>query len=243
MRLILVLFGFFGFLPAFAQQLIINEVLSANDRIIRDPEGDFDDYIELYNPSTSNMNIGGYFLTDNKDSLKKCQIPAATQLAPKGYLLIWIDGEMEQKGIHCSFKLNAKGERIILSDASLAKLDEINLKRQFADVAYGRIPNGGNNWNYLPPSPGTPNAEGSVLGLDRAKKGDKVKVKAGADKSTLHVEVEKAGKLAYRIADKEEKILLKGSVEGKGQISLSSLENGRYILFIGKSEYRILKQK
>lgn len=227
---------------AVAQKVVINEILSANDRIIRDPVGDFDDYIELFNPTGTDIKIGGFFITDNKDSLKKCRIADGIVLNAGAYLLVWIDGEMEQEGVHCPFKLNSKGERIILSDPLFNKLDEVNLPRQFSDVSYGRIPNASGNWVYLPASPAAANAPGRVLGLDRSKRGEKMKVKVAPSKDKLLVELDKPGKLAYRVMDKESKIFLKGTIETKGEIALNILSDGRYLLVIGKTEYRILKQ-
>jgi hypothetical protein len=227
---------------ASAQTIVINEILSVNDRAMRDPIGDFDDYVELFNAGKSAVSLAGYFISDDKDTLNKCRIPAGVSVPSGGYLLIWLDAEMDQEGIHCPFKLNAKGERILLSDPSLNKLDEINLKRQFADVSFGRLPSGGTEWQYIPPTPAAANSRGAVLGIDRSKKGQKIKVSAAASKDKILVEIPKEGKLAYRVIDKEQKVHLKGVVAIKGEISLTSLANGRYKLLIGKNEYRILKQ-
>ncbi|MCB0481593.1 MAG: lamin tail domain-containing protein [Flavobacteriales bacterium] len=226
---------------AIGQTVMINEILSSNDKVIRDPIGDFDDYVELYNPTNAAVNIGKYFITDDKDSLFKCMIPTGTMISANGYLLVWIDGEMDQEGIHCNFKLNSKGERIILSNASMDKLDEINLKRQYDDIAFGRIPNGGSEWNYMNPTPNKANVKSKVLGKDRSKKGEKMSLAIDPSKDKFNVSIDDGGKLAYRVMDKEDKIFLKGNIDGKGEINITSLPNGKYNLVIGKNEYRIIK--
>lgn len=227
------------------QDIVINEVLSSNSKTVRDPIGDFDDYVELYNRSNQAVDVSKYLLTDEKDSLFKCILPAGTRIPAKGYLMVWADAEMDQEGIHCPFKLSSKGERVILSDRDINKLDEVNLKRQYEDVSFGRYPSGGDTWRYMNPSPSKANLNSRVLAVDRKDKDDKVKIKVKVDESkqALNVKVD-SPKMAYRLTDKDERILLKGQIEqGEGKVSLSSLETGKYRFLIGKSVYRVLLVK
>ena len=39
--------------------------MSKNDTSIRDNDGDFSDWIELYNSSNNPINLNGYYLSDN----------------------------------------------------------------------------------------------------------------------------------------------------------------------------------
>ena len=169
-------------------------------------------------------------------------IPSGTIIPAKGYVMIWLDGEQNQEGIHCNFKLSSKGERIILSNSSFDKLDEIKLKRQYPDISFGRFPDGVKEWRYMNPSGGKSNLKSKVLGEDRKKKGEKMKLKIDPSKEKFLVEIENNGKLPYRMIDKDEKILLKGTIDTKGEIVITSLANGKYTLLIGKNEYRILKE-
>lgn len=242
MRIIMTSFLLLSTTILISQNVVINEVLSVNDKSQRDPIGDFDDFIELHNPSSKAVNISKYFISDDKDSLIKCMIPSGTTIPAKGFILIWVDGETNQEGVHCNFKLSSKGERIILSNSNFDKLDEINLKRQYPDVSYGRFPDGSDEWKYMNPSGGKMNVKSKVLGEDRKKKGEKMKLKIDPGKDKFLVEIENDGKLPYRVMDKEEKILLKGTIDKKGEIVITSLDNGKYTLLIGKNEYRILKE-
>ena len=242
MRIIMTSFLLLSTTLLIGQNVVINEVLSVNDKSQRDPIGDFDDFLELYNPSDKSVNIGKYFISDDKDSLIKCMIPSGTIIPAKGYVMIWLDGEPNQEGIHCNFKLSSKGERIILSNSSFDKLDEIKLKRQYPDISFGRFPDGAKEWRYMNPSGGKSNLKSKVLGEDRKKKGEKMKLKIDPSKEKFLVEIENNGKLPYRMMDKDEKILLKGTIDTKGEIVITSLANGKYTLLIGKNEYRILKE-
>src|SRR5258708_30796164 len=59
--------------------IVVNEVL-ANSPGTKDA-------VELYNPSSSAANLGGWFLTDNPGTPKKFRIPDGTVFAAGGYLV------------------------------------------------------------------------------------------------------------------------------------------------------------
>ncbi|MCD4664817.1 MAG: CotH kinase family protein, partial [Bacteroidales bacterium] len=46
-------------------KLFINEFMADNDNIIADPQGEYDDWIELYNGGTQYINMGGKYITDD----------------------------------------------------------------------------------------------------------------------------------------------------------------------------------
>ena len=49
----------------FSQQIYINETISLNDTVLADVNSNYSDWIELYNGSTSDMALGGYYLSDD----------------------------------------------------------------------------------------------------------------------------------------------------------------------------------
>ena len=53
----------------------INEVMSNNELIVADMDGDFSDWVEIYNPDEEDINLEGYFLTDNFNNLTKWTFP------------------------------------------------------------------------------------------------------------------------------------------------------------------------
>jgi hypothetical protein len=75
--------------------LVINELMASNNTSIQDPQGQYDDWIEVYNYGVNAVDIGGMYLTDNPSSPTKWQVPgnnpAVTTITAGGYLLIWAD--------------------------------------------------------------------------------------------------------------------------------------------------------
>ncbi len=62
-------------LDANAQELMINEIMASNTTTIRDEDGDYPDWIELYNNDSVPINLNGYGLSDDFNESFKCTIP------------------------------------------------------------------------------------------------------------------------------------------------------------------------
>ncbi|MEJ2627699.1 MAG: CotH kinase family protein, partial [bacterium] len=125
--------------------LVINEFMAANDAAFADPQGDYDDWIEIYNRSTESFSLKGLYLTDNLGNLKKWAFPD-TVLHGQDYLIIWADKDEDDfPGLHCSFKLDKSGEVIALIDQDENDNQIINaciFDAQETDHSMARIPNG-----------------------------------------------------------------------------------------------------
>lgn len=72
----------------FSQNLVINEIMSSNSSVLADEDGDFPDWIEIYNPTDSEINLNNYSLSDNLTSLKKWTFPERI-IQPKDFLIVF----------------------------------------------------------------------------------------------------------------------------------------------------------
>ncbi|MGE5294897.1 MAG: lamin tail domain-containing protein, partial [Solirubrobacterales bacterium] len=152
--------------PAQAASLAINEVMASNSATKADPQGQYDDWIEVYNYGDTPIDIGGMYLTDDPNEPTRWQIPAAdpglTTIAAGGYLLIWADGDTEAEGLHADFKLSSGGEELALFGVDgVILIDSLAFPELSADVSYGRYPDAGDALRYfVAPTPGAANQEG-----------------------------------------------------------------------------------
>ncbi len=121
--------------------IVINEIMAKNESVVADQSGDYDDWIELYNLSASNVSTSGLFLSDDSTNLLKWPIPEKT-IPSDDYLIIWADNDSDQEGLHANFKLSSSGENLFLSYDSLSILDAVSFSTQNPDMAFARIPNG-----------------------------------------------------------------------------------------------------
>jgi hypothetical protein len=148
-----------------SDNIVINEFMADNDNIIPDPAGDYDDWIELYNPTPDSILLTGRYLTDKPDQLNKWQFTQQDlYLNPGEFLLVWCDEDSGQAGIHTNFALSKGGEFIALVDTDgVSVIDSITFGPQITDTSYGRFPDASNNWYFMEiPTPGSSNIATSV---------------------------------------------------------------------------------
>jgi spore coat protein CotH len=139
-----------------AKNLVINEIMAANKSVVADQNGEYDDWIELFNNSDQETPLKGYFLSDQFDNLVLWAFPDTT-IAAYDYLTIWADEDSEQVGLHANFKLSASGETLFLVDSNAAIVDEITFGAQKEDISFGRFPDGTGTFKRMYPSFSGPN--------------------------------------------------------------------------------------
>ncbi len=141
--------------------VVINELLAVNDTTLADPQGKYDDWIELRNRTSETVDLTGRYLTDDPEEPRKWAFPEGTTLPADGYLLVWADNdEKDTPGLHAGFKLPASGGQVFLvdTDANLnLALDAVTFGAQTADRAYGRTAADPDAWSVLDPTPGAAN--------------------------------------------------------------------------------------
>ena len=125
-----------------ATSVVINELMASNQTTVADQDGEFDDWIELYNTSANAVDLTGHFLTDNNENLTKYDIPDGTTIGGNDYLIVWADEDGMQAGLHANFRLSRDGEAVYLIDPDLEVIDMVTFGPQETDVAYARQPNG-----------------------------------------------------------------------------------------------------
>ncbi len=129
--------------------LMINEVVADNLSTWKDEKGIYADWIELYNPTKSTINLKGYYLSDTKNELTKWAFPNV-DIESDGYLIIFCDGDMEEGNLHANFFINAGKETIYLSDENENIIDSIKLEDQQCDISYGRMHANADAVGFLP---------------------------------------------------------------------------------------------
>ena len=126
----------------------INEWMADNTATLADPaDGDYEDWIELYNPGTNTVFLTGYFMSDTLTNTTQWAFPDGTQIAPRGYLLVWADGETGQNSpsrvdVHAIFSLAKGGESIGLFAPDGTLIDGITFGLQTNNISQGRFQDG-----------------------------------------------------------------------------------------------------
>ena len=139
--------------------LKLNELMAVNASTLEDAQGNTPDWIEIYNAGSTDLDLGGMYLTDDPLLLTRSQIPAGTVVPAHGYRLLWADGQ--GVGDHLTFKLSGAGEALVLydrADRGYAPVDAVYFDPQTPDVSWGRYPDGEAAWYAMvSPTPGAAN--------------------------------------------------------------------------------------
>ena len=132
--------------------VVINEFLVSNDLTIADQDGEYDDWIEIYNKGTVAVDISGYTLTDDLSDFTLFAFPTGTSIADGEYIIVWADEDVNQTGYHADFKMSSNCESLTLTDASFTILDQVIFSEQDEDISYGRFPNGTGIFQIMNPT-------------------------------------------------------------------------------------------
>ncbi|MDB4808549.1 CotH kinase family protein [Verrucomicrobiales bacterium] len=167
MRSFLVFLLLFNIGLARSSAFVITEFMAINDALHADEQGEFDDWVEVYNPEDAPQDLGGLYLSNDREDPTLWRLPGDTVIAPLGRLLIWLDNDPEQGPLHAPLRLSGAGGVVILTDRDgETLLDEIEYPAQHPDIAFGRAaPEAEATIFLLRPTPGEPNDPTGVFAI------------------------------------------------------------------------------
>ncbi len=132
-------------------KLLINEVSSnAGDPI--------PDWIEIYNPGSSDIDITGFGVYDKVAAIFK--FPAGTKVPAKGYFVVLCDvatAATDPTNV-AAFGISSAGEGVSLVDKNLAVIDQVTVPAMPLGISYARIPDGGPTFTNANPTKGKANS-------------------------------------------------------------------------------------
>ena len=145
--------------------VVINEVMADNGGSLLTADGNASDWIELYNPGATDMDISGWRLCDNPEKKwKKWEaLPEGTVVPAGGYLIVWADDftGLTNGEVHVNLGLSSKGEAVALAAAEGEIVDSFEFGPQYADVSFGRDPSDLDRLVYFgTPTPAAANGDG-----------------------------------------------------------------------------------
>ncbi len=120
--------------------LLINEFEAKNVSTIQDNYGEYDDWIEILNISNQNINLNGYYITDDISAKTKNKFTingTDLTIAPGGFLILWADNDLTQGSNHLNFKLG-DSSLIALYSPALVLIDSVTYLRQYENISMGR---------------------------------------------------------------------------------------------------------
>lgn len=223
--------------------LVINEFLASNDTVQADQDGDYDDWVELYNNGTVAIDLGGYRLSDDASDFNQFSFPTGTMLNPDSYIVVWADKDLTQTGYHADFKISASGETIYLADMSLNIIDSVSFSTQTTDIAYGRYPNGTGSFQAIGATFSAENIismPSGVFGIDSEK--TKMTLYPNPANNSFNIRLAEVSNTPINLSvfDMQGKMVYSNFMDNTIRINTSDWAAGLYLVKVGTTTAKLM---
>jgi spore coat protein CotH len=222
--------------PFDTKTIVVNEFMATNTGVVKDPFGENEDWIELYNVTDQDIDMKGYYISDNPTNSRKFRFKENTIIKANGYLIIWADENGSQGPLHVNFKLAAGGESIILSDSNATILDSVTFGQQVSNQSAARIPNGTGNF-VIGAHTLNKNNEG-LNDIQDVYKDEELLVYPIPNSGDFIVENKGENKLPIILMDVIGRKVKEISLDSKEKINIENVQKGIYYV---KSNYSMIK--
>lgn len=145
----------------------VNEIQAINLTGPLDNAGEREPWIELYNAGSNIVSLDGWFLTDTYTNLARWSFPSGRSIAPRQFLMVWLDGEPEESSVdslHASFRPPPPDGQVALVFPTAGGLAVLDYAKPLlaADRSCGLYPDGapGTGQTFFLPTPAAPNHPG-----------------------------------------------------------------------------------
>jgi len=200
-------------------QVVINEFSASNLHSHLDNFNRTEDWIELYNNSSSTIDLAGYHLSDKESKPMKWAIPPGTSIPAGGHLLFYCSGRDGNflNQYHTNFKLSQTSGKdiVVFADPAGVILEQYELEITSVEHSRGRLQDGGQDWGIFTFS--TPrnsnNGSDSYIGYTAAPSMDK---EAGYYN----------GSVTVSISNNEPNSRLRYTIDGTNPTSNSTIYSG-----------------
>ncbi len=201
--------------------LLINEFMADNDNTIADNNGEYKDWIELYNNSTDSIFLADYYLSDNASTPLEWQLPAEYLKAGE-FALFWASSDTTAGDYHTSFGLSKGGEEILLSKSRNGQMDTadfISFGAQTKDQSFGRSYDASPNWITF--SVPTPDATNGTFGLDDSHLNLNFHVYPNPYTQSFYLENVYKNTLVFQLSDLAGRTIMEGKLAPTATIRIS----------------------
>lgn len=159
------------------QAVKVNEVMAKNLTTLMDNFGEYEDWVEIYNPLGTAVNLSGYYFSDNPEIRNKWQIPGtfpdSVTVPANGWRLFYCDADLNQGVLHNNFSLSNGGEYVgLFGPDGFSLVDEVQWTFMGADTTYGRLYDGYAEWvQFTTAATVTPEASNGTapIGVEEAE--------------------------------------------------------------------------
>lgn len=129
--------------------LVINEIMTANIDMFLDPSLNYGSWIELYNPTDADIDITGWYLSDDPADLQQYPLGSRKRIVPaNGFLNLWMGHVDDYCQDQLEFSLLNESGSVTLSDADGNPVSEVWYPQSLPRISWARTSDGGEEWSY-----------------------------------------------------------------------------------------------
>ncbi len=228
-----------------AGDVAINELMASNTKTATDNNGQYDDWIELFNKTATAVNVGGWFISDDATNLNKWKIPTGTTIPANGYLIVWADEDSSQNTaahLHANFKLSGSGEALYLSKSDLTLIDEVIFGAQRADFGYARRPNGTGNFVIQTPTFNANNNTGTNAVADILTENDVKIFPNPANTEGVTVLLNSTKNTDLSVFNALGQVIYKATIQAEMRMDTQNWQSGLYLFKVGNITKKVIIQ-
>lgn len=148
--------------------LKINEICASNQTTLADEDGEYSDWIEIYNSGSTAIDLTGYGLSDRSGKPMKWTFPSVT-IEPGAYIVVFASSKSRTTGanLHTNFSLGSEKSEVLLTAPNGTILDMVTYDLIPHDSTYGR--NEAGEWQvYAQGTPGYANTQQAMAIFEQA---------------------------------------------------------------------------
>jgi len=226
----------------------INEVSAAN-AVYANDYFKREDWVEFYNTTDEDIDMGGMYVSNNPDNPEKYQITAdgteSTIIPANGYKVIWFDKKAGISQLHAPFKLDDDGDVLYLTAADHSWTDSLAYAEHDGNHTIGRYPDGSDSIYVMNmPTIEKRNMHTSYLKSVRDGKIDTTVIKSilkgknmeiAYHNDALSIKANSSTNATLNIFSIDGRKVLSTKeqlAEGTNSVSLSTLASGTYLVFV-----------
>lgn len=213
------------------ESVVINEIQVSNVDMFVDPSFNYGGWVELYNPTSSPVDLSRCFISDDAKNLKKWALEKSVGVIPaKGFATLWFDHYGPNAVSQIGLELESKGATLYISDAGGTIITKQKYPKAMSRTSYARTKDGGAKWAITAmPTPGRTN--GTSLFADKRVKKPKVSVSSQRISGALSfdVKIPKGTTLRYT-TDGSAPTLTHGETSADGHFTVNDAAVYRFCL-------------
>ncbi len=145
--------------------LVINEVMSTNFAYLQQSDGEYYDWVELKNRSSSPIHLSDYYMSNKYDKKTKWRLPDKTLAPGESYVIIasGVESLSNSQYKHANFRIDGIADQLYLFSSAGDCVDCLFVAGVSYGGSYGRMDGAAGFFYFATPSPGQDNAGGKRL--------------------------------------------------------------------------------